>query len=60
VARDNPDINKRVAGATALGRVGHPHQALHTQNQWQGRALHPDRPQGMGLCSGLPHVGPPC
>ncbi len=31
----------------------HPHQALHAQNQRQGRALHPDRAPRMGLCPSL-------
>ena len=34
----------------------HPHQALHTQDQRQGRALRPDRAAGMGLCQGLQHL----
>ena len=32
-------------------------QALHAQDQWQGRALHPVRPQGMGLRPGLSDLG---
>ena len=31
----------------------HPHQALHAQDQRQGRALHPDRLARMGLCPRL-------
>ena len=30
-----------------------PYQALHPQNQRQGRALHPDRPARVGLCTTL-------
>jgi hypothetical protein len=28
----------------------YPDKALYAQDQWQGRALHPDTPAGMGLC----------
>ena len=31
----------------------HPNQALHAQDQRQGRTLHPDRAPGMGLCESL-------
>ena len=37
----------------------HPHQALHAQDQRQGRALHPDRAARMGLRSSLPDFRPP-
>jgi len=29
---------------------------LHTQNQRQGRAVHPHPLQGLGLCHGLPEL----
>ena len=32
----------------------HPNQALYPENQWQGRALHPNRAPRMGLRQGLP------
>jgi hypothetical protein len=28
---------------------GHPDQTLHSENQWQSRALHPDLPARVGL-----------
>ena len=31
-------------------------QALYAEDQWQGRALHPDRPARMGLRSRLYHL----
>ena len=31
----------------------HPNQALYAENQWQGRALHPNCTPRMGLCQGL-------
>ena len=34
----------------------HPHQALHAQDQRQGRALHPDEPARMGLRPRLQHL----
>ncbi len=37
----------------ANGHQTQPHQALHTENQRKGRALHPDRPARMGLCKTL-------
>ena len=37
----------------------HPHQALHAQDQRQGRALHPDRAARMGLRPGLPDLRSP-
>ena len=33
----------------------HPHQALHAEDQRQGRTLHPDRPARVGLRPGLSH-----
>src|SRR5260370_95251 len=33
-----------------------PHQTLHPQDQWQGRALHPNRTARMGLPPGLSHL----
>jgi transposase len=32
----------------------HHDQALYSQDQWQGRALHPDGAARVGLCSGIP------
>ena len=32
------------------------HQALHAENQWESRALHPDKLARMGLCSRLQHL----
>ena len=37
----------------------HLHQALHAQDQRQGRALHPDRAARMGLRQGLSNLRPP-
>src|SRR5438309_9685068 len=34
----------------------HPHQALQSQNKRKGRALHPDRTSGMGLCQSLSNI----
>ena len=34
----------------------HPHQALHAQDQRQGRTLHPNRLARMGLCHALQHL----
>jgi hypothetical protein len=31
----------------------HPNQAIHTQNQWQGRAIHSNQPARVGLCASL-------
>lgn len=33
----------------------YPHQALHAEDQRQGRALYPDQPARMGLCPRLQH-----
>jgi hypothetical protein len=41
-------LNRQTARA-----LTHPHQALHTEKQRQGRALHPDLPERMGLRTGL-------
>ena len=30
-------------GASFRGALAHPHQALYAQDQWQGRALHPNQ-----------------
>ena len=44
------------AGLQAAEPQAHPHQALHAEDQRQGRALHPDRPARMGLRQRLQHV----
>ena len=36
----------------------HPHQAIHAQDQWKGRALHPNRPARVGLRKALPEFRP--
>jgi len=38
------------------GAAAHPHQALHPQNQREGRKVHPDPLLGIGLCHGLPEL----
>jgi len=38
------------------GAAAHPHRAPHYQNQREGREVHPDNLQGMGLCHGLPEL----
>ena len=50
------DFPRRLPGP---GHQAHPHQALYAQNQRQGRALHPDRAQGVGLRSSLSHIRSP-
>jgi hypothetical protein len=39
----------RPGSMTSLTSI-YPDKALYAQDQWQGRALHPDTPAGMGLC----------
>ncbi len=52
VMTDNGSCYKSKAFSQSLPRSrpeAHPHQALYPQNQQQGRALHPDRAQGVGI-----------
>ena len=50
--------SKAFAGRVqALRRQARPHQALHAQDQRQGRALHPDGHEGVGLRPDLPDLG---
>ena len=46
------DLPRRLQGPET---ETHPHQALHAQNQRQGREIHPDRSARMGLCPRLHH-----
>jgi transposase len=43
-------------GAAPAQNQASAHQALHAQNQRQGRALRPDQPARMGLRQGLQHL----
>ena len=54
--RIGPQMIEVVGVLIAAANREHPHQALHAENKWQGRALHSDRPSGMGLCPGLPNI----
>ena len=49
--RDVPNSLQSTRPAPSL------HQALHAQDQWQGRALHPDRASRMGLRARLSQLG---
>jgi len=51
-----PPLPRRLQGPRPQA---HQNPALHAKNQRQGRALHPDQPQGMGLRPGLPDLRPP-
>jgi len=43
-------------GLQRLGSQAHPHQALHTQNERQGRAIHQDPAGRMGVCHAVPDL----
>ena len=61
VMTDNGSCYKSFAFRQSLQATrpqAHPHQALHAQDQRQGRALHPDRAARMGLRSRLPQLRP--
>ena len=61
VMTDNGSCYRSFAFRRACKRLGlqpHPHQALHAQDQWQGRALHPDQPARMGLRASLQELPP--
>ena len=61
VMTDNGSCYRSFAFRKACARArpqAHPHQALHAQDQRQGRALHPDRAARMGLRPSLPHLRP--
>ena len=62
VMTDNGSCYRSKAFRKACARArpqAHLHQALHAEDQRQGRALHPDRPARMGLRPGLPQLGSP-
>jgi transposase InsO family protein len=56
VMTDNGSCYKSFAFRSGLQTsrpAPHQHQTLYAEDQWQGRALHPDQPARMGLCSCL-------
>ena len=61
VMTDNGSCYQALRLSRCLQRArpqAHPHQALHAEDQRQGRALHPDRAPRMGLRPGLSDLRP--
>lgn len=58
VMTDNGSCYRSKAFARACRKLGlgHSHKTLHAEGQRQGRALHTDRAEGMGLCRRIPDV----